>query len=57
MTRLERVIARVLIPLSTCSGCGRPWFSDKRRVCRCGSSARTVGFGLSDGVTTHDRVS
>lgn len=56
MTRLERAIARILPPVSSCSGCGRPWFSERRRPCRCGSTARTFTTTVTDQIVTDDRV-
>lgn len=55
MTRLERLIARGLTPRSYCSGCNRPWFSDRRRPCRCGTSARIFAAQVNDRVDTLDR--
>ncbi|HXJ65714.1 MAG TPA: hypothetical protein VNN79_18305 [Actinomycetota bacterium] len=53
---LAEVLARILAPRSWCSGCGRPWFSDKRQACnRCGSNARRFAFAARDGVTVDDR--
>ena len=54
--KLERLIARVITPLSHCSGCGRAWFSDKRRPCRCGSTARTFSATVNDRVAAADRL-
>lgn len=56
MTRLERLLARVLAPRSTCSACGRPWFSDKRQPCRCGTTARTFTTTVTDRVAADDRI-
>ena len=49
-------LARLFPPRSWCSACGRAFFSDKRRPCRCGATARTFAVGLTDGLTTKDRV-
>jgi hypothetical protein len=53
---IAEAVARILRPKSYCSGCGRPWFSDKRLPCnRCGSSARRFDFTTTDGVKVDDR--
>jgi hypothetical protein len=51
-----RLFDRILPPRSWCSSCGRPFYSDKRRPCRCGATARTFAVGLADGVQIKDRV-
>lgn len=50
------LLERLLTPRSRCSDCGRPFFSDRRRPCRCGSTARTVARAARDGFHTHDRA-
>ena len=51
-----RLLSRILPPRSWCSACRRPFYSDKRRPCRCGSNARTFTVGLADGIKAEDRV-
>jgi hypothetical protein len=52
---IAELLARVLRPRSYCFGCGRPWFSDKRRPCnRCGAVARRFDFAANDGIKTKD---
>lgn len=54
---MRRLLARILPPRSYCSVCGRAWFTDKRRPCPCGSTARTVARSLTDNLDAVDRVS
>jgi len=51
------LLARILPPRSHCSVCGRPFFSDTRKPCRCGATARTFTRSAHDGFTTHDKAS
>jgi hypothetical protein len=50
------LLARILPPRSWCSDCGRAFYSDKRRPCRCGATARTFAFTARDGVTVDDKL-
>lgn len=56
MTLLERLIAKGLKPRSYCVMCGRPWFSDKRRPCRCGASGRLFVRGATDALAAVEAV-
>jgi len=53
---MASILARLLPPRSYCSGCARPFYSDKRRPCRCGATARTFSRSAHDGITTADKA-
>lgn len=57
MTFLERVISRGLKPNSYCAGCARPWFSTKRRTCRCGATGRIFVRSTTDALAAIEAVS
>ncbi len=50
------MLARRLPPRSWCVGCGRPWFTDKRRPCSCGETGRAFRRSAHDGFTTNDKA-
>ncbi|MEO7836208.1 MAG: hypothetical protein ABIS21_01040 [Acidimicrobiales bacterium] len=50
------LMARLLPPRSYCAGCGRPFYSDKRRPCRCGETARLFSRSAQDGMHTADKA-
>lgn len=51
---MRRLIARFLSPRSYCSGCGQPFFSDRRRPCHCGETARSFRRVAHDSFATKD---
>lgn len=54
---LSKLIDRILPPRSYCAECRRPFYSDKRRPCRCGATARLFARSASDGRVTVDKAS
>jgi hypothetical protein len=53
---LKRFLARLMPPRSWCASCGHPFFSDRRRRCRCGDTARLFTRSLADGVVAVERA-
>jgi hypothetical protein len=45
-----------LKPTAYCSACGRAFYSDKRRPCRCGATARTVSRKVDDRMVADDKL-
>lgn len=49
-----RLLARFI--RSWCSACGRPFYTARRRPCRCGATARTFTRSLTDTVGVADTL-
>lgn len=54
MSRVSGLLARFV--RSWCSDCGRPFYSDRRRPCRCGATARTFSRTVHESTTTADKA-
>lgn len=46
-----------MTPRSWCVACHRPFYSDKRRPCRCGETGRAFNRSAADGIKHVDKAS